>query len=236
MIISFSRNYIFLKPFKVAGTSVLQALGSTCSEGDQVSAVFLRPPELERFPSGHLERIPMHILPGEPPTLRYRINTSLHTHALPSEVRAAAGGDRWERFLKISIVRNPWDLMLSFRRMRLMNPEGFHKTAEEDFPEFVSRFRFENLPHPYHQTPVNDVWYFDPDTGEPIPDVFIRYENLQEDFDGLSDRLGMDRQVLPHLQNKGSRPPYQTFYTPAMRDRVGELFARTIDYFQYRFA
>lgn len=235
MIVSFSRNYIFLKPFKVGGTSILQALGSTCTDGDWVSAVFLEPKEAEKLATSRLTPLPQHPHPTRSHAVRYQVNTSLNTHALPSTVRDAVGEETWHRFLKISVVRNPWDLMVSFRRMPLMNPDGYRKSHQEDFTQFVSRFRFELLPPPFDQFPVNDGWYFDPDTHLPIPDVFIRFEHLQEDYHQLCDRLGLRPPPLPHLQNKGVRPHYRKFYTPQTRERVAELFSRCIEHFQYRF-
>jgi len=235
MIVSHSLRCIFLKPFKVGGTSVLQALGMNCRDGDLVSAVFLDPEDLQRFPTSQLTPLPQHRCPDCPRATRYQINTSLNTHALPRMIREAVGQDTWSNSFRFTIVRNPWDLMVSFRRMRLLNPDGYKQPPADNFAAFVEQFDFAAVPPPYHQGPINDCWYFDPDRGQPMVDAFLRFERLQADFDTVCDRLKIPHHQLPHLQNKGSRPHYSSFYDAASRDRVAQLFARTIDHFGYTF-
>jgi len=235
MIVSHSLRCIFLKPFKVGGTSVLQALGMNCRDGDLVSAVFLEPEDLVRFSDSHLTPLPRHRCPDHPRATRYQINTSLNTHALPRMIQDDIGWETWSRLFKFTIVRNPWDLMLSFRRMPLLNPHGYQKPPAENFLTFVRQFDFASVPLPYHESPINDCWYFDPASGRPLVDHVLRFEHLQADFDAVCDRLEIPRHQLPHLQKKGPRPHYSCFYDVETRDRVAELFARTIDHFGYTF-
>lgn len=235
MILSRSKRFLFLKPFKVGGTSVLQALGARCRDGDLISAVFLEPEELVRFSGSHLTPLPQHVCQDRPRATRYKINTSLATHALPEAVREAVGHDTWDAVFRFTIVRNPWDLMLSFRRMPLLNPHGYQQPPAENFPTFVRQFDFAAVPPPYHESPINDCWYFDLASGRPLIDHVLRFEHLQADFDLLCDRLEMPRQMLPHFQNKGGRPHYSCFYDAETRDRVAQLFARTINHFGYTF-
>ena len=136
MIVSHSLRCIFLKPFKVGGTSVLQALGMNCRDGDLVSAVFLDPEDLQRFPTSQLTPLAQHRCPDRPRATRYQINTSLNTHALPRMIQDDIGWETWSRLFKFTIVRNPWDLMVSFRRMPLLNPHGYQKPPAENFPTF----------------------------------------------------------------------------------------------------
>lgn len=235
MIYSQSRQFLFLKPFKVGGTSVLQALGTKCRDGDLVSALFLEPEDLSRFPTSQLTPLPQHVYSDRPRATRYKINTSLNTHALPRMIQDKIGRKAWDRAFKVSIVRSPWDLMVSFRGMRLLNPNGFLEPAKTNFSSFVERFDFTTIPPPYNEVPINDCWYFDPASDRPLVDFFLRFERLQADFDTLCDRLQLPRQRLPHMQRKTPRPHYCHFYDPATRDRVAQLFARTIDSFGYTF-
>ena len=66
----------------------------------------------------------------------------------------------------------------------------------------------------------------------------MRYERLQADFDGLMQRLGVDRHieiVRTNVTEQRKRRPYQEFYTPRARRLVEELFADDLDQFGYRF-
>ena len=235
MIISHTHNFIFLKPLKVGGTSVQQTIGMACGDGDVVSALFLEPEDLPRFASSRLTPIPNHADPANPRATRYKINTDTTTHALPEQVLAEAGQAAWDRSLKFTIVRNPWDLMVSFRKVALLNPTGSTLPLADNFTDFVRGFTFENLAPPINTHPVNEGWYFNAATGSPLVDFFIRFEDLQAGFDQVCDTVGLPRTPLLHMQNKGTRPNYRDHYTPETRDRVATLFARTIDHFGYQF-
>ena len=235
VIISRAHNFIFLKPLKVGGTSVQQTIGTACADGDVISALFLEPEDLPRFAGSRLTPIPNHKDPANPRATRYKINTDTTTHALPDQVLAEAGQAAWDAALKFTVVRNPWDLMVSFRKVALLNPEGSRLPLAENFTDFVRGFAFENLAPPFDTHPVNECWYFDPETGLPLVDEFIRFEDLQSGFDRVCERIGLPSRPLLHLQIKGVRPDYRDYYTPETRDRVAALFARTIEHFGYAF-
>jgi hypothetical protein len=235
MIISRCHGFIFLKPLKVGGTSVQQTIGTSCCDGDAVSALFLEPEDLPRFAGSRLEPIPEHTDPAKPRATRYRINTGLTTHALPAEIRNEAGEATWEHSFKFTVVRNPWDLMVSFRKVALINPSGSRLPLAENFTDFVRGFAFEKLASPFDTHRVNDGWYFDPVGGHPIVDFFIRFEDLQHGFDRVCDHVSLPRKRLVHLQNKGSRPDYRELYTPETREIVASLFRRDIEFFGYEF-
>lgn len=235
MIICRSLGFIFLKPLKVGGTSVQQTIGTACGGGDAVSALFLEPEDLPRFARSRLEPIPEHTDPANPRATRYRINTSLTTHALPAQVRQEAGEAAWEHCFKFTVVRNPWDLMVSFRKVALLNPSGSKLPLAENFTDFVRGFAFKNLAPPFDTHPVNDCWYFAAAGGYPLVDYFIRFEDLQAGFDQVCDHVSLPRRRLLHLQNKGVRPAYRDHYTPETREIVATLFRRDIEFFGYEF-
>ena len=63
---------------------------------------------------------------------------------------------------------------------------------------------------------------------------FIRYENLQEDFNTFCDKAYLPRQILPH-KNKSDRKHYTDYYDTESRELVERLFARDLEYFGYKF-
>ena len=63
---------------------------------------------------------------------------------------------------------------------------------------------------------------------------FIRFENLQEDFDAFCDKVNIPRQVLPH-KNKSDRKHYTEYYDTESRELVEQLFAKDLEYFGYKF-
>ncbi|MGJ3242699.1 MAG: hypothetical protein ACFE0O_07090 [Opitutales bacterium] len=66
--------------------------------------------------------------------------------------------------------------------------------------------------------------------------VFLRFEHLQADFDGLLTRLGHPGGVaIPHSGKTSGKRPYPTYYSPRSRRIVARAFRDTIRRFGYTF-
>ena len=66
-------------------------------------------------------------------------------------------------------------------------------------------------------------------------DFIGRTETFTEDLAQVCNHLGIEPPHHEAHRNAGSGTPYRDQYTPAMRDRVAELFAADIDEFGYDF-
>jgi hypothetical protein len=222
-IISHTRRFIFIKARKVASSSLLVALGRHCADPDIVTS----PGDSEGYPDYAMN------------------NGALKTHMHPAKIRRLVTPDQWRDYTKITSVRNPWDVAVSSLLWRLYRGGGrWGITYSDVFRDAVRdknidpsdkeyRCHFENV---LKDLPRNCDFYFD-DDGNPYADVHLRYESLQHDFDRLCRRLGIPPSPLPHLkaQSRSADWSYRSFYDSYLRDRVGEIAHRTIDYFGYRF-
>lgn len=84
MIISHKYKFIYIKAWKVAGTTVQKALEKICGS-DDITAME------ETLIDGKL----------------------YDQHSTPKEIRAIVGEDIWNSYRKIVIIRNPWDALVS---------------------------------------------------------------------------------------------------------------------------
>jgi hypothetical protein len=244
MIISHSREFIFLKPRKVAGTSVEVALSRHTLEGDVVTP-------MGEFDARWDEDQYTH--PG-------RHWPGLRRHATLREIRKYVGDEVWRCYFTFSIVRNPWDLVVSkyhwatrpgspnlplgqslvrfLRRPRKVS-RNFSRLGRTLIPKLVDT---EKIPFPvfakymlrYYE--MNDGFYFNGD-GTLGLDHVLRYENLTEDFGRVCERLGIPDTPLPFLKTK-TRPKgthYSEYYDDESRERVARVHRRQIEAFGYTF-
>jgi len=221
-IISHTHKFVFFKPRKVGGSSLLVAFGQHCRHPDVVTA----PGNTEGF-------------------LRNAMNcTGIPTHTYPEKIKAIMEPSDWKSYKKITCVRNPWDVAISmlFWKIYREHKQGiiFSDTARNAILNGTIDPKNEELREQMQiicdGLPRNNDFYLD-QRQQPWADVFIRYEAIQSDYDKACDLVGLPRSELPRLKGK-ARPQeqdYRIFYDDALRDLVYEKCATTIDYFDYKF-
>ena len=127
-------------------------------------------------------------------------------------------------FFSFSVVRNPWDRLVSSFFWRKTNPK-----FSMEFKEFVKHFRFNNRVHfkPQHEFIIDK-------NGNQMVDFVCRYENLQEDFNFLCCKIGQEPKNLCRA-NKTNHKNYTEYYDNETIDIVSEKYAKDIEYFNYKF-
>lgn len=125
--------------------------------------------------------------------------------------------NKFKSYFKFTFVRNPWDKAVSewlyFLKIK---------------PNYRLEFKNSIQTYPF----IEHCWlqkHFAHNC-----DFVGRFENLQEDFNIVCDKIGIARQKLPH-ENKNKRKHYTEYYDDETRDIVAQKYAKDIEYFGYKF-
>ncbi len=148
-------------------------------------------------------------------------HTKISRHAKYSEL--AEFYPESKNYFKFSFVRNPWDRLLSFYFFKKTDLAKIKISDNLSFKDFVLTVK--GLPK-FNQ--YSYIESFDNNS------YIGKFENLQQDFDIVCDKIGMSRQQLPH-KNKSKHKHYTEYYDDETRQIVAQKYARDIDYFGYEF-
>lgn len=124
--------------------------------------------------------------------------------------------ERQKQYFSFAFVRNPWDrIMSSYLYSRRL---GFKFT----FESFLDSPRFANHCGTQSSFLNNNI------------DFVGRFENLQEDFDIVCGKLGLDAKRLPH-ENKTTHGHYTEWYTDERKKLIQDRYSEDIEVFNYKF-
>lgn len=150
---------------------------------------------------------------------------------LPAKKRNEIGTRIFQSYFKFGFVRNPWDRVVSMYERR----EGLQIGRNMTFEEFVDWVQFASSTciHPVPHRNQFD-WFVDPH-GNVLVDFIGRFENLEQDWARIAEKLGIDK-PLPHENRNPRRSRHYTeYYTARTRDLVAERFRVDIEFFGYDF-
>jgi hypothetical protein len=210
MYISHTKKFIFIKPMKVGGTSIISILRKHCD------------PSLIR----HGDKKFSHPM--------YKINP--HDHETFSEVQLELP-NYVEKYFVFSLVRNPWERLVSqfFYLHKTNSYRGIQRYKKFDkhavnfiahpFTDFGS-----DIPRRY----MSFYDHLKNIEGKIDLNFVGKIENLQEDFNIVCDEIGIPQQQLPH-KNKSKHKHYTEYYDDETREIVAEKYAKDIEYFGYKF-
>lgn len=136
----------------------------------------------------------------------------------------------WDDYFKFAFVRNPWDRMVSRRfYQKHVNPSEEARAkgdACETFEEFLA------LPRSMHIINQSQYIY---DGDDCLLDFVGKYENFQEDFDVVCDRIGVEHIELPHLNDSPRNSDYRGYYDAKTQKIVENLCHDDIIRYDYAF-
>ncbi len=204
-MLSISKNFLFIHIPKTGGNSV-QSILIDYSE-DELTTKIKR--KKQRLSQGAGQRFGVY-------NALYDIDKK---HFPLLGYKSKLEENLYSQLFKFTIVRNPWDRMISFYFSPHMQRECWVKG---DFIKMLDKVK-----------PVN---YFirSEEVGGIYDemDMVLRFENLHQDFSELCDALSLPRISLPHI-NRSSREHYSAYYDDETREMVFEKFQEEINAGKY---
>jgi hypothetical protein len=214
MILSHGRRFIFVHIPKTGGTSLALALEAKAMKDD--------------------------VLIGDTPKARQRrkrikgMQTSgrLWKHSKLVDMYGLVDQAQIEAYFVFTIVRNPWDRMVSYYHW--LRAQSFEHPAVAlaqrlDFSAFLADAGTQaSLAHD------GALQYVADRGGVERCDLYLRLEHLDEDMPKLEAGIGLRLGPLPH-ENRSERMGYRSYYTDADRDLIAGIFAQDIARFGYGF-
>lgn len=138
-------------------------------------------------------------------------------------------------------VRNPWDRLVSSYFYLKNGGDPIYSADADDFDFYFGSFTlFKDMLLNWSNSFYNQIhfkpqyeWVCDDDDNI-LVDFIGRFENLQQDFNIVCDKIGTPQQKLPHT-HKSKHKHYTEYYDDETRQIVAEKYAKDIEYFGYEF-
>lgn len=242
-IVSHKHEFIFIRPLKVAGTSLTIALSDVVGGQDLVFAT--QEEQLAYVAGLDVDRYDA-VIPQN--TDAFFPDADYQTHILPSLVRAKVGAARWNSYFKFTVVRNPWDWFVSYYCWQLLhNWPTFIVARHRDLPDlqrarklFLDGAEKESIEFGLRRRLFEwniakmQKFYFI--RARKYADNYLRFEHLQTDYERLCEQLRIEAKPLVRAKGgvRGDRP-YQSMYSDYSRRYIGKRCRRVTRAFGYRF-
>lgn len=146
------------------------------------------------------------------------------------------GIKQWNKKFTFTIVRNPWDRVVSHYHYRAMTNQTGLGNKPIEFNDWVKLAYGEKNPE-YYDKPkmfMPQIEWITDEAGKEVVNFVGKFESLQDDFAEICKRLGRPEIALPHLK-KSSRKPYIHYYSDESRDIISDWFSKDISRFNYNF-
>jgi len=230
VIISHQSKFIFIKPKKVAGSSVELFLSKFCGPDDIITPLGVEEEKLRSARTEQNWRLPGHRrsrmlrVIGNATNRHVMGYEGYHQHIPAREIRRLLGPEIWDSYFKFTVERNPWDRQVSLYH--------WHYRGRSSPPPFDSFIR-----NPLRRkiSPNYSIYSIG---GEVAVDFVCHYHRLEQDLAVVLERLGLEGPVtLPRAKSgfRKEKKHWRDYYTPQTRDIVAGWYRREIDAFGYSF-
>ena len=157
----------------------------------------------------------------------------LWKHSRLRDIYGLVAQSEIEEFFTFTLVRNPWDRMVSYYHW--LRVQGFDHPAvalakKLDFSGFLNDDQTQVT---MRATPYGH--YMQDRDGVERCDLFIRLEHLAQDLSPLEAHLDFQLMDIPVVNTSKRNADYRTYYTDADAGCVADACSEDIERFGYRF-
>lgn len=172
-------------------------------------------------------------------TYRYIKNNIQEGHYTASEIKKCIGDDKFDKFFKISFVRNPWDRIISLYEVRDGRLLGVSKTTN-NFEYYLSdlKEKFDNMrdySHPDFCHYISMCEYLTNKSDDLLVDYVGRFENFNSDIKVIFDKLGYGNVPQKHVYKSNRKENYKDYYNNKTIKIVGDLYHNDLIKFNYKY-
>jgi hypothetical protein len=156
-------------------------------------------------------------------------------HSTAKEKYRQLGADAWQRKYVFTVVRNPWDKVVSHYHYRVKTNQTGLGAQPLPFRDWLLRCYVDRDPAYYDEPRMfmpQRQWLVD-ENDQMLVEFIGRFEQLEQDFEHVCSRLGL-RARLGHAK-PSARGSYRDYYDAETRALVGQVFAEDLVAFGYDF-
>ena len=218
MLVSHLHRFIYIKTFKVAGTSIESYFEKFC----------MRPGEWQQMHYRDEYESSAGII-GDRHGQESMLGHKWWNHMSAASVKAQLPSVQWDNYFKFCAVRNPWEKVISgFYWEKYSSNKPILDLASErlEFAAWITA----------RMASITDFCLYTIDDKFCLDDV-IRYESLHEDMARICAKIGVPwkPELLPEFKI-GSRPENMQasdLYTDDTIQLVAKLYSNEIETFKY---
>ena len=129
------------------------------------------------------------------------------------------GKEEYEKYFSFAIVRNPFDRLVSWYLYDNFGLNNFDSWIEY----FFEKINISQLDHLMDENEKLAVKYIG------------RFEDLQNDFNNITDKIGIKRIILPHKKKFKLKKNYKEFYSKSLKSVVEKHLERELNFLKYDF-
>lgn len=134
-----------------------------------------------------------------------------------------------DEFFKFAFVRNPYERALShYFYLAVDRLEPRYKITYSSFYDFARKI---DIKCRYSQPQADCLL---DEKGKLCVDFVGKFENLQEDFNFICDKISAPRQKLPHI-NKTNHKHYSQYCDDRTLELIQKMYAKDFEYFDYEY-